>query len=859
MEAPTSLDDAVTLIKRFYSRSGGFGDAQTHSAVDKILTELKQSQHGFQLADELLKNNDKEVRFFGANTFFDKLRGGLDGFGDEERQELRDRLLTWVVNAADNNYDRPVLTKLCACLVLYWYQMDGQWKDCVLHVLASLLSGIPSVMSPPADLNTLKQAVGALTLRRRYAIYAFLETFVQEVEFYSGSTKGRLYNDEILNNLPFLAKIVEYATDNSSTIGDECAWPATRAFNALAMWAKESLPDPEVAWDMLRPIFNSFVGALISSFDILEMVTDVLCDLLADCPAFLKPEHHAIIVAVLLTDQVDEWLRELERGDFDGEPSIIAKLLLTYCTVRVESLANDQPQHRELFERLLRITKCKGTSVLEDDIISQVIEVWSTLCENLEMVHFNSDGALNTQHWLQWYDGMLPRLSNALIEKARLPDTARMKRWSEDDKSRFTELRSDISNLMNNLYELLGHALVDHIVSFAWASKVGRDWDRVEAALNCLVNLAESIDEPENEDKAAAALLSASSPGEVPLLHLLNNEDVPLLTMRKTVTFIDAYSSVFSRHDSYLPDALNFLSRCLQVSTSLATLAAKAISTLCMIGRIRMTSILQNLFTLYESYTISPGRRETTVQERLAGALSAVIQASAVSAPSGEEWRRSDANAILSHLLTTIENDLKSAFSLLDQGAVELAREANLRALSCLRSMGKAFREPDETVIDLENDQDSRPANIWTSIPETIHSLQQRILGICSQSLIRFDGAEEIEAVCQILRAGYTESQIGPFVFPLAATESFVKQCSLSTSRIGIVLETVSVLLNKHKSSIEPEVRTLALRCLKHIRSMIRPFFHGTSNYYTNYRSNAHVIHRSSQSKRRSGSSFHCD
>jgi hypothetical protein len=57
-----------------------------------------------------------------------------------------------------------------------------------------------------------------------------------------------------------------------------------------------------------------------------------------------------------------------------------------------------------------------------------------------------------------------------------------------------------------------------------------------------------------------------------------------------------------------------------------------------------------------------------------------------------------------------------------------------------------------------------------------------------------------VEAACDVLKAGYTESTPGPFVLPLSVTVDFVTRSHIGTPRVDAVMGTASAFLDSHAS-----------------------------------------------------------
>lgn len=169
---PADLDGAAIehLILTLYRTQ----DPTERSNVDKILIDLQRSQHGFQIADQLLQSPHDEVRFYGARTFIVKINKDVDTLEKVPQQELLQRLMHWLVFATRESYSVMVLRKLCSALVTFFVQTDGTWNSCVLDVERALFG--ESLLEYPALGTTLNTQP-----RCEHTLLLFVSTLLQEV------------------------------------------------------------------------------------------------------------------------------------------------------------------------------------------------------------------------------------------------------------------------------------------------------------------------------------------------------------------------------------------------------------------------------------------------------------------------------------------------------------------------------------------------------------------------------------------------------------------------------------------------------------------------------------------------------
>jgi hypothetical protein len=126
------------------------------------------------------------------------------------------------------------------------------------------------------------------------------------------------------------------------------------------------------------------------------------------------------------------------------------------------------------------------------------------------------------------------------------------------------------------------------------------------------------------------------------------------------------------------------------------------------------------------------------------------------------------------------------------------AREANaicVLVLERLASIGNGFRSPDESTIDLTEDEPK--SSHW--IEGSGAWVQNRIIkdiGVISN--LSWGSGDVIEAACNVFRSGFTEDTPGPFVFPANIVVRFLLRSTLDTPRLDAILTTATALVNSH-------------------------------------------------------------
>jgi hypothetical protein len=207
-------------------------------------------------------------------------------------------------------------------------------------------------------------------------------------------------------------------------------------------------------------------------------------------------------------------------------------------------------------------------------------------------------------------------------------------------------------------------------------------------------------------------------------------------------------------------------------------------------------------------------------KEKVIGGVAAIIQAitpeSAKVAP-------------LMALIENIERELAQTREVMKNGGDrELAELNGLTALQCLANVGKSLQVPDDIPINLYDDDnaaETEKARFWNG--EQGQAVQSRITGCFSILEVLGNNGEAIDAVCAVLKSGYTETVPGPFVFPPSVTVSFLQQCSATTPHLESVVLTACTLISQHSRAgserIDNEAHAVYQQVLSFAQALGRP------------------------------------
>ena len=569
------------------------------------------------------------------------------------------------------------------------------------------------------------------------------------------------------------------------------------------MYAQRAWVDKALELGALRSLTPIAIKTLPQE-DLYEEATEMLSDILQNFSAFLTAQDFASLTAHLAGDQTEDMVSELKNADFNPLATACARLLLSYGDANVQDLAqNESSEIRQVVNRLTDLLRCEGYPGVDDEVCAQALDFWTTYVEFVTDSLFTTDPAQKPL-WMERAQQQVVQIIEACWEKIRLPPAELTGTWDNDGRSAFQAFRSDVQDLLQTSYTLLG---LDIFQKFAWlALKALEDkaWLHLEATLFCINALSEAVADEIAIDDMLSRIFGSS------LFEDMANplDNIPAKTRQIAVTMITKYIGFFERRVEHLPTMLNFLFDSVK-APAMANVAAKAINTACSSCRSKLTGELHAFLQQYEN-VFSRDDIEFYCKEKVIGGIAAIIQAL------GSDEQKI---APLGKLIHFVERDVQTCFKLMNASEPEQYQTYAIGVLRCLVNIAKALQTPDDVAIDV--DVEGVPAlDIWGSGPG--YALQVEIIDIVQKltSLMDFN-SDVMEAGCQILRAGYKETLPGLFVFPPSVTVDFVCSAKLNTSRLELVIDTGSAMLSRQSHVQKEDMETAASLLLNHSMDLL--------------------------------------
>ena len=485
----------------------------------------------------------------------------------------------------------------------------------------------------------------------------------------------------------------------------------------------------------------------------------------------------------------------LLEGDFDFDSLQFGLFLLAYGDAKIQDLIESaDPRRQRFLSGLGGLLNASGYPVGEDKIFVPALEFWSTFVETMTNTMYSS-AEEETRGWVpravEHVMGVIP----SCWRKVQYPPIETFAAWDSTERIGFGDARKDVADLLQAVYTISGPPLIDTFADLLLQHLPSRAWAELEAAAFCLGSLSDCISDEGKCDDTLGRVFST------PFFELLSQTHgtIPLRLRQTGLSLIEHYSDYFERHSEHLPSALNLLFDAVS-DPLLGGSSAKSISTLCSSCRSILTGELAAFLEHY-SVTRSSQNLDSLVEERIVLAIASIIQSI-----KDESWKLE----AFGRMFSFIQDDIRRALYLVadpevldltdplfrkgldtPQTAVDIpstgdiAEHISVRALRCMASLARGMQDISDDPIDLD-----APSTVHTRSDELAQT-QNSIIYTIDEVLEAFPhNGEMIDIVCSVFRAGFSETDPGPFVFPPYVITTFFVEQSLTTPRIGMLLST---------------------------------------------------------------------
>ena len=522
-------------------------------------------------------------------------------------------------------------------------------------------------------------------------------------------------------------------------------------------------------------------------------------DALQHFPEILDKTDMQRIAEILSSAQAEALVASMRTDPMGEFHEDFLQLLMSYGDAAVKEIARSEDEpNSKIGQELLDLMGCSGAPGIEDAICTGVINFWTAHFEYIQ----EAEGDPSHDSRSDWLSAARERMWQVLLscwKKICYPSDDSTDKWRTDDLIDFKGYRFEVQELIQTGYVTLGATLFSKFTDLAIGCLQASQWSEVEASVFVLNAMSEVSTEGDTTVDAELSRLFAS-----PIFGELGTapDYIRLRLQRVRLRMVERYSNYFDRNPRHLPQILDSLFQALP-DPSLATIAAKVIKVLSSVCRYRLTAEIETLMTLARSI-LPADALEHLAKQDFVGAVTFVIQALGDMA----QVRH------LKVLLGLIEKNIRAGADLLDINPTTGSARI-LNGLHCLVEMGKALKSPDEIT---EDSFDLHTSDFYWTIAEG-HYLRLDLVTMIGQIFQLLHTNRAItEAVCQILRSGYSESTPGLFVFAPRVTADFVQATTPATGGLEYVFNTAAVMLGKQSNSADVDMQSIAYDILNHAR-----------------------------------------
>lgn len=708
--------------------------------------------------------------------------------------------------------------KLCAALGTYFLQSPIPWQRPLLHLAASFYHGSAvdeDRLSTAHD--AIDQYLPTLNDSQLVNLLWLSGTLATEASRVDNSTPENTHVHHLMETLAVDAtKVMLYALRQPApavtgrTKAESVKAESLSCFLNWVNYAQPMWTSQQQALDHLRGLVPQLAPLLTDQMLQTEAM-DVFRDILESYTTFFQPQHMALLANVIHQYAGPAMLRLLH----DREPEVlpVAQLIIAFGIANVQQVVED-PQNelgsKVVVQLLLAILESPGFPGDDDEVSIHSIEFWNTYIEYVNEEMYSRQTAQEKPAWLDHDKAVCMRLSELLWSKMRTPPAEVAQDWSDDESEAFKEFRMDASDLMLSVYVRLGNEMLQRFISIATTALSAKNWQDLEAALFAINTLADNVLEEPAAEELLGQIFSSALFREIADF----SQPIPTQTRRTAIDMLGAYGQYIERHAEALPDTLRFLFASLE-TPGLFISASKSIESLCSTCRNSLTGELDGFLAQYDKFAQSE-TSEPYTNEKVIGAIASIIQAISPESAKAQP---------LSALLDIVDSMVVNTRQLLAQPDVEKAAAIGVSSIDCLVKIGKGLQVPEDVPIDLYEDEETPKgqANYWRD-PEG-QAIQFRILNICQTMLQLLPGVGEVvDSVCQVFKAGFAETEPGPFVFPPNMIVSFLEQCTISTPHLETVLSTVCTLIvqysRKDQPRIDDEISRIYARAVTFVQSL---------------------------------------
>ncbi|KAJ5758926.1 hypothetical protein N7520_006082 [Penicillium odoratum] len=810
-EPTEPIMEAHALVTQLYDPANQRNPARIDE-IQNRLQHLQKGDHAWEIADSLLREPSAQHRFMGALTFTVKINVSGNDIEEAMTWQILERLINHFITIVNEGEQAMVVRKLASSLVAVFRNAASSWGRALWQLAASLAHGGYVSESDSQTVDFLNGVLPVLNTQKATALLFFsvalaeealrLETEPQDLV---GSAIQRVVaniGDAFLLVQYIIRQIAYHVSEASSgsmesTLGNEAmgSWKTW-----LSVYGNHRHSSDKQTQNLAVSCGQDIIEALrLPVFN--ESAATVLTSAL-ETRSWVFDNHSMFTMSQILSDSiVTKHLISITDENEDTDSMTFIDLLVAYVSHVSFDLFSDpmKPQNTQILAILHNIFKTPGYAAIDESATTRALEYWGEIAECLPDKLESSDARY------QIVKAQMAEVVLGMFNKLLYPSPSELADWGDDERSEFNAFRHEACDYLLSAYPILGVELVSVFQESATTNLQKLDWRGFEAAMFCLAQLSEAVDENGHADQCLDSIFGSNAFAQ---LCLGGETGIPLKARQTLVDSFGKYESYFERHSFLLPSVLNILFESLSFE-SCAQPASRSILTLSKSCSRMLIPELPTFLDRLNQFRTKPTATVSTMPKVLEG-IAAIIQ----KLDSDQEKVQT-----LERILGFFVQEANQAREEAAGSAYDIARVHGHLVLSCIASLGKGLRSDGEEVINVDatQEQNPYPPSFWNAGPGS--PAQQLIMQAMRLLIVDFPvDSGIIDSACDILKAGYTESS-GPFVFPPTLTVDFIKSFPLGISGTDVIMATASSFLASHGSHAM-QIRDQAVELIVHVSQL---------------------------------------
>jgi hypothetical protein len=722
------------------------------SRIQEVLQTVQKSPDGWRVADGLLGRPGDNVKFFAVLTIVVKLN--TEAISDDDARSVLENLLGWLLKSLDNGSAPMVLRKISSALVTHFLQYSHLWPWCITNVLYCLDANQTEALEDLKSAPPVEKMLHDLSEHKLVATIWFAAALAEEAEKTdSKSTRYIGLHERLSKNSESLSSMLGLIL-SSQPPSSRARAEAVMCLQAWIVYAQR-VPS-ETLMQNLRPPVAIVIKSLRAG-DFHGPTVELVTDTLTNWQTLFTLEDYNVLYSILETESLQSIYNSLLQGDFDFDTVKVGLFLIAFGDAQMTQLMDkNNHQAQRLLAGIAGLLTAPGCPHVDDKIFVPALEFWSQFVENI-VDHIYSE----TEGQTDWNSPPLSHIMQVVShcwKKIQYPDIETYSSWDSTERVGFGDARKDVADLLQSAYTIAGQSLISIFVNLTLQSLQTTTWAELEASAFCLGSLSDCVSDTDHDEILSRVFGSS-------LFDLLRqgHSVVPVRARQTCLSLIERYSEYFGRHAEFLPAALNLLFSAVS-DQPLAASSSKSIYGLCSSCRSLLTGEVGAFLDHYQSLRSSQAL-DSLVEERIVGAVAAIIQAMSDEQQRWEAFKRLillgkddferciTMRSLNETLLSPTDSAVLRAFDASQRpvtsvSSKEVSSGLAVRYLRCVLGIAKGFQALTEAPIDLDNDGQLSKA---TSHPD-LRLLQQDIMGILARLKDTFSDNSEALVRCDTFK-----------------------------------------------------------------------------------------------------------